>query len=452
MQVIVSKRVEVVGAPKPLLEAIVERLTIDNPRWLENEKMGRWNGETPRYLRFYERFGGDVVTVPRGFAGQLIALARRHRVNPQIIDRTRELEPVEFFFSGNLRGYQAQAIGDIRQKRFGTLSAATGSGKTVIALALIADRQQPSLVVVHTGELLLQWIARIETFLGISAADVGQISAGKKTIGAKITVALVQSLYKCADKVAPRIGFLVVDECHRTPSRTFTEAVSAFDSRYMLGLSATPWRRDKLSRLIFWYVGDVVHEIDKAALLKSGHVLRADVVIRETDFTPWHDASEQYSRMLSELTKDERRNALIVGDVARVACDNGGGVCLVLSDRKAHCETLREMLARRGIPAELLIGSLSKSKRERVVSNLNEGAVKVVCATGQLIGEGFDCKNLQTLFLATPIKFNGRLIQYLGRVLRPAPGKEKAVIYDYVDIHCGVLSTAAKARRAVYDS
>lgn len=82
---------------------------------------------------------------------------------------------------------------------------------------------------------------------------------------------------------------------------------------------------------------------------------------------------------------------------------------------------------------------------------LNAGRVKVLVATGQLIGEGFDCRELSTLFLATPIKFNGRLIQYLGRVLRPAPGKDKARVYDYLDIQVGVLENAARERERVYE-
>ena len=76
--------------------------------------------------------------------------------------------------------------------------------------------------------------------------------------------------------------------------------------------------------------------------------------------------------------------------------------------------------------------------------------MKVVIATGQLIGEGFDCRDLATLFLATPIRFSGRALQYLGRVLRPAPGKEMARGFDYVDIHVDILVKAAMARQKVY--
>ena len=123
---------------------------------------------------------------------------------------------------------------------FGVLAAPTGSGKTIMALALIARRQQPAMVVVHTRELMEQWISRIENFLGVAADQVGRIGGGKQIIGDKISVALVQSLYKVAHDVAPHVGHLVVDECHRAPPRTFTEAVSAFDCRYLTGPECYP--------------------------------------------------------------------------------------------------------------------------------------------------------------------------------------------------------------------
>jgi superfamily II DNA or RNA helicase len=445
--VIIDNELHLVGAEGQVIKAIRDRLTFTNPKWEENERQGFSNWNTPRELCFLEK-QDDVFTMPRGFARQLVGILQYHHVRYELKDRRRTLAPVDFDFRGQLHGFQSQAVEAVLSRDFGTLAAPTGSGKTVMALALIAQRRQQTLIVVHSKELQNQWVSEIGKFLGIPARKVGIIGGGKKRIGSKITVALVQSLYKCADEVAPFIGNLVVDECHRAPSRTFTEAVTAFDSKYMTGLSATPWRRDGLSRLIWWHLGDKVHEVDKAALVDAGHVLQAEVIWRETDFSPTYDPSEVYSRMLSELTEDPGRNALIADDVAGEA-KNGGGVILVLSDRKAHVETLSALLQVRGIGAAMLTGDLSNGERARVVEDLNSGRVKVLVATGQLIGEGFDAAALSTLFLTTPIKFNGRLLQYLGRVLRPAPGKDRAVVYDYVD-PVGVLENAARARGRVY--
>jgi superfamily II DNA or RNA helicase len=290
----------------------------------------------------------------------------------------------------------------------------------------------------------------VEDFLAIPAAEVGLIGAGKQHIGQAVTVALVQSLYKCAEEVSPHIGYLVVDECHRTPSRTFTEAVNRFDARYMLGLSATPWRRDKLSQLIFWHLGDIHHEIAKADLVETGDVLAAEVVVRETAFKPYFDPTTDYSRMLSELTLDDDRNRMIAGDIARELAERPG-VCLVLSDRKKHCETLQALLRyRHKVAAALLTGDVATARRQDILTRLAAGQVRVLIATGQLVGEGFDCPNLATLFLATPVRFSGRVLQYLGRVLRPAPGKTKARVFDYVDVEVAPLTAAARARQRVY--
>jgi superfamily II DNA or RNA helicase len=428
----------------------MEALELSNPKWVENERMGRWNRGVPRTLKFYDKVGADGLWIPRGYLRQLILLCRRMGVDHRIEDRRRSLPPVEFAFSGELRAFQAEAVEQMAARDFGTLSSPTGSGKTVMALGLVARRRQPTVVVVHTKDLAAQWVERIGAFLSIPAAECGMIAGGRARIGERITVALVQSLYKCAEEVSARTGFLVVDECHRCPSRTFTEAVTGFDSRYMLGLSATPYRRDNLSRLIFWHLGDVHHEVARDELVRSGAVLAADIVTRATAFRSYSDPLTEYSRMLSELTGDTERNLLIARDVAAEAA-GGGGISLVLSDRKAHCENLKTLLLHRfKTPSELMTGDLPPQERQAVVERLNAGAARVVIATGQLIGEGFDCPNLSSLFLATPIRFSGRVLQYLGRVLRPAPGKERARVFDYVDTEVETLAKAAEARRRVY--
>ncbi len=493
LTITIKENLQLKNVPPELMETLVEKLQFPNPKWLENDRMGRWNRGTPRVLKFYDKVGRTGLWIPRGYIRHLINLCGRQDIHFRIDDQRRRLKSVNFTFSGRLKPFQKVAVDKMLAKDFGTLSSATGSGKTVMALYIIAKRKQPALIIVHTKELAAQWVARIGTFLGIESGDVGFIGDGKKRIGEKITVALVQSLYKCADEAAENIGFLLVDECHRCPSRIFTEAVSCFDSQYMLGLSATPYRRDKLSKLIFWHLGDKHHEVDKSQLIESGDVLPARVVFRQTHFSTRYDPVNEYSKMLAELATDTERNIQIASDVAGEAARNPGiclilsdrkahcenlqalelatdterniqiasdvageaarnpGICLILSDRKAHCENLQALLRYRfKLPSELLTGDLATAARKKVLERINHGHVHVLIATGQLIGEGFDCKELTTLFLATPIKFSGRLLQYLGRVLRPAPGKKYARVYDYVDVKVDTLRKAASARKRVY--
>lgn len=450
LTITIKENLRLKNVPPELMEMLVEKLQFLNPKWLENERMGRWNRGTPRLLKFYDKVGRSGLWIPRGYIRHLINTCSRQGVKIRIDDQRRMVKPVSFSFKGRLKPFQEIAVDKMLAKDFGTLSSATGSGKTVMALYIISRRKQPALIIVHTKDLAAQWVERIESFLGIESETIGFIGSGKKVIGDKITVALVQSLYKCAEEVAEKIGFLLVDECHRCPSRTFTEAVSSFDSQFMLGLSATPYRRDKLSKLIFWHLGDKHHEVDKSQLIETGDILPAKVIFRETNFTTRYDPVSEYSKMLTELATDTQRNILIASDVVGEAAKNSG-ICLILSDRKVHCENLQALLRYRfKLESELLTGDLDIGDRQKVLERINRGQVQVIIATGQLIGEGFDCKDLTTLFLATPIKFSGRLLQYLGRVLRPATGKKYAVVFDYVDVRVETLLKAANARKRVY--
>lgn len=452
MKIVLQNNLRLTDIPPDIKTKLIDDLKFPNPKWLENERMGRWNRSTPRELKFFDKIRGGGLWIPRGYLRRLILLCRRQGFPYRIEDRRRLLPSVDFRFSGRLKPFQKDAVAAMLTKEFGTLCAPTGSGKTVMALKIIAARSQPVMIVVHTKDLAYQWIERIQEFLGMPAHTVGLIGDGKKNVGEEITVALVQSLYKCADEAARHIGFLVVDECHRCPSRTFTEAVGEFDSKYMLGLSATPWRRDKLTKLIFWHLGDMHHKVDQERLVKSGDILSAEVVFRETEFKPYYDPVKEYSKMLSELTSDDARNRLIAEDIAAEVRDNTG-ICLVLSDRKKHCETLQALLRfRHKISSHLLTGDVGIGERQAVLKQLGQGEVRVLLATGQLIGEGFDHRDLSLLFLATPIKFSGRVLQYLGRVLRPAPGKKKARVYDYVDVKVDVLKAGARARSKVFKS
>jgi len=453
LKITISNQLHLSAIPETLRSELIAKLQFPNPKWIENERMGRWNKGVPKTLKFYRRSGTDNMIVPRGLMRQLIMMSRSHNEPFTIVDRRRNAPDTSFEFNGALRPFQTQAVRAMLARDFGTLSAPTGSGKTIMALYMIAQRRQPTIIVVHSKELALQWMERIETFLSIPKGQIGFIGDGKKVIGDKITVALVQSLYKCAAEVAPHVGHLIVDECHRAPSRTFTEAVTVFDTRFMLGLSATPWRRDQLSKLIFWHLGDVHHDISAADLVASGQILSIEVVYRATTFVPFADPIGDYSRMLSELTQNDERNRLIAADVFHEAVtQERPGVCLVLSDRKLHCQVLQAILKHKyHVDSEVLTGDLNEEQRAGIIERLNQGGIKVLVATGQLIGEGFDCPRLSTLFFATPVRFNGRVLQYLGRVLRPSEGITQAKVYDYIDEEVAPLTAAARARQKVYE-
>ena len=267
-----------------------------------------------------------------------------------------------------------------------------------------------------------------------------------------------------------------------------TEVVAAFDCRYMLGLSATAFRReDGMTRLIHFAMGDRVHQVDGRMLAASGAVVRPELDQRPTEFS--YGFQGEYSRLLKALAEDRPRNQRIVEDIRQLLAPGHEGTVLVVSDRVGHCETLADLLAASGVQvavltgrtaaeertrivlvvsdrvahcqalaamlaeqaveAAVLTGQTPPESRGRIVEEVRAGRVPVLVATLQLIGEGFDCPGLSTLVLATPIKFEGRLLQVVGRIMRPAEGKRARVI-DYVDERIPVLCRSAATRRAVF--
>ena len=427
------------GASPATLEFLKKELTIDNPQYIDAVKYGRWVGKRLKpKLKFFT--GKKNLRFPRGFANEAVRLVRQLDGHaPIIIDKRSEQESVSFNFSGTLRPYQEEAVAHVVARQFGVLESGTGSGKTVMALDIIAQRAQPTLIVVHNKELLYQWHERIESFLGIQSGLVGD---GKFDVQ-DVTVAIVNTARNKIEQLHHHFGHLVVDECHRVPSSLFTDVVTKFDCLYMLGLSATAFRRDGLSRLINFYLGDLIHRVDTKSLEKVGAVLKPKLLIHETSF--YFKYRDNYQDLLKALTTDEPRNNQIADDI-KAECKRVSAGILVVSDRVAHCELLVAHLVQRGIDVRLLTGRTPTEERQQTVADVRAGKLQVLVSTLQLIGEGFDCPGLASLFLTTPIKFSGRLLQVVGRILRPAQGKV-ARVHDYVDGEVGVLTRSADIRR-----
>jgi len=441
----VAGQCHLAGISRDFLKALQDTLTIDNPKYQAAKKYGRWVGRNFKQQLFFYELDETGITFPRGFAAQAAALCRTYMGRgPHIEDLRRKLPEVNYTFQGELRQYQKEAVNAILRRHFGVLVAGTGSGKTVMALEVISKRRQPTLILVHSRELMYQWEERISQFLDIKAGLIGDAKFDLQPL----SVAIVNSARKRLDDLVPCFGHLVVDECHRVPATLFTEVVKKFDSFYMLGLSATAYRReDGLTRLIYLYMGDRSHQVDPRKLAESGAVLKPQFVQRATDFK--YVFRGNYQALMNSLTKNEARNQQITDDIATEVVESEGTI-LVVSDRVAHCQKLAQLLADKGLQASVLTGKKSAQERSAIVEALHRNEVKVLVSTLQLVGEGFDVAGLTTLFLTTPIKFTGRLRQVIGRILRPSSGKQPKVI-DYADEHVGVLKNSAKIRRQAYE-
>lgn len=420
------------------------RLTIDNPKYAAAKKYGRWIGKKLKpQLKYYDPVPGGL-RFPRGFSNQAVLLCRQLLGrDPKIVDNRRLLPEIDYQFVGALRPYQQEAMEAARGKSFGVIEAGTGSGKTVMALALIALRKQPTLVVVHTKELLYQWQERASQFLGSPPGLVGdsQFELGP------LTIAIVNSARNRVAELVPHFGHLIVDECHRVPASLFTDVVSSFDCHYLLGLSATAYRSDdEMTKLIYFFMGDRLHQVDQAQLKATGAILAPEVIRTVTSFD--YRYRGDYQALIKALVHHEGRNLQIIGDVDKIAKEQDSGTVLVVSDRVEHCRLFEEKLQLRGVKVKLLHGQLAPELRQEIVEAVQAGEVKVLVATLQLISEGFDCPGLSSLFLTTPISFEGRLLQVIGRIMRPANNKRPRV-FDYIDENVPALLRSARARSLV---
>jgi len=434
------------GATETQQAIIRQKLTIINPKYQAAKRYSRWVGKKLKPKLFFFRDSGKRLIFPRGFANQAVQLCRQVTGTlPAIIDHRRRLQEIDLYFNGTLRPYQQQAVDAVLKHSFGVLEAGTGSGKTVMALKVIAERKQPTLIIVHNKELLYQWRERIEQFLDIEA---GQAGDSKYDIQ-PVTVAIVNTARKHLDSLPSQFGQIIVDECHRVPASLFTDVVNSFDCYFMLGISATAFRReDGMTQIIYTYMGDRVHAVNPRVLAESGAVIRPEFIQKQTEFK--YGFQGDYAKLIKALAANDKRNSLIADDVAQIVNAGHKGTVLIVSDRVAHCEMLQRKLELQGIESVLLTGRVPSEERTRIVEEVQKGAIHVLISTLQLIGEGFDCPGLTTLVLSTPIKFEGRLLQVAGRIMRPSENK-KAQIIDYVDVHIPVLRRSAAARRQVFD-
>lgn len=428
---------------RDLEKTLKDQLTIDNPKYIAARRYGRWIGKKLKpKLYYYEQEPGGL-RFPRGFANQAIELCQDSGVEPEIVDERRRLADHQFSFQAKLRPYQDEAVQMICSRSFGVLEAGTGSGKTVMALAAIARRRQPAIVIVHTKELLYQWRDRIEEFMGIEAGLIGDSKFEVKPL----TVAIVNSARKRTEELAPQFGHLIVDECHRVPATLFTDVVSHFDSYFLLGLSATAFRSDEgMTKLIYYFMGDRIHSVDPMQLKVSGAVLKPKIRRRTTDFT--YGYRGDYQALITALTEHEGRNRQITGDILNYVRTDPDSTALVVSDRVSHCNVFVELLQKHQVSVALLTGQIAPEQRSQIVADVQNGKVQVLVATLQLISEGFDCSGLASLFLTTPITFEGRLVQVIGRILRPAANKVP-MVYDYVDDQVAALRRSSAARQKV---
>lgn len=465
MRLIIKNVIDVLDAPRELYVQCAKCLTTPNPLYLESLRFGRSVRGIPKHIISFEDIDGGI-SVPRGFLNRLVTIADDMKLTLSSENLLPPEKTIEVESNIVLRDYQEKFVQDIISLGSGIAVAPPGAGKTTMALEVVARHKLKTLWLTHTADLARQTTDRIKQFLSIGS--VGYIGGGKWELG-NITVALVQTLVRNdLSEIAKEYPLVIIDECHHQPSYTFSEVIKKFWAKYTVGLSATPYRKDGLEDIMYSSVGPQIAKVEKKCLIDSGFIIPAQIIQKPT-WTRVSDDIEDYQAIMKLVYADPHRVGVIVGDV--VAESSLGNICIVLTSTIDYGRRIVAAINELGFNAELVFSTeviiegtgrrkkvverhtMPKKKRIEIIKQFTDGKLDILVATFKLLAEGFDHKPLNRLFLASPIspKNQTLLEQTCGRIERCCPGKENAIVYDYVDDH-SLLGYQADKRVGIYEA
>ena len=422
--------------PQQLANRLIRLAAFQNPEFYRAQAMRMSVWDKPRVIGCAENYPQHIA-LPRGCFEASAEVLSDNGIRLDLNDERYTGEPIEVIFAGTLRLDQEAAVSAMLHHDTGVLCAPTAFGKTVTAAAMIARRGVNTLVLVHRTELLKQWQERLQSFLGVGTGLfgkdwVGVAGGGKSKPTSIIDIAVMQSLSRKGE-VKPLVenyGQVIVDECHHVGAASFDAILRRAKAKYVLGLTATPIRRDGQQPIIFMQCGPIRYKAGKPA--GAPHDL--EVVPRSRSACIDLPASSGIQEVFRHLVTDHARTEAIAAEI-KAAVDQGRKI-LVLTERTVHLEAIRSAL--NGVhPAPFVLhGRLSKKQRAALVAELDAlpaDAPRIVLATGKLVGEGFDHPPLDTLVLAMPVSWKGTLQQYAGRLHREHVDKSDVRIIDFVD-------------------
>ena len=330
------------GLPSQLLNKIKRLAAFQNPEFYKKQSMRFSTVLTPRVICCAEELQ-NYITIPRGCMKDLSELCSVNQISLNIQDKRVNGSEVQFSFQGGLTETQEKACKELLKHETSTFVAPPGIGKTVIGIKLIAARGVNTLVIVHRKPLLEQWRTRVATFLNIPIGSIGQIGGGKNKANNLIDVAMIQSLDKQGevDQRIRNYGQIIVDECHHVSAFSFERVMMEANARYIIGLTATPYRRDGHQPIFIMQCGPIRYKVTlrKDATDSS---LKYSLITKTTNFAyPWSDGDNIQS-LWQPLIMDENRNNMIFDDILNSVKEKRSPI--VLTERKEHLELLKQKL------------------------------------------------------------------------------------------------------------
>lgn len=424
----------------------------DNPEFYKNKRLGYSN-----YYNFSAVYlGKDVdgyIQVPRGLREKIMEECSKAGIMVDISDQREKGRPIRVRFNGDLRTGQDLAAEKMLTYSDGVLSAATAFGKTVVCSYLIAERKVNTLILLQSKDLLMQWVEELNKFLEIDEEPpeyetktgrkkkrdsvIGILHGGKNTLTGIVDVAMVGSMYGKGNfnQMLNSYGMVIMDECHHSASTTSMELLQKINAKYVYGVSATPKRGDNLDKIIYMMLGPLRHKFTALERAKEQGINHY-FVPRYTRVVETSDSKSDINKAYNLISTNDVRNEMIVNDV--IASVSLGRTPVILTRYKEHAKLLYDRLQNYADHVYLLYGGNSDKQNAEIRSKLKEATTEeslILIATGQKIGEGFDFPRLDVLMLASPVSFDGRLEQYIGRLNRDYNGKEAVYVYDYIDSH-----------------
>jgi superfamily II DNA or RNA helicase len=446
--------VEKNGLPPAMLNLLLRLAAFQNPEFYKAQAMRLSTYDKPRVIGCGQDFA-QYIAVPRGCLAETLALLDAHHIRAEIRDERYVGTPIAAEFRGQLRPTQEEAVAKIIGHDEGILCAPTAFGKTTVAAWLIARRKVNTLILVHRRQLLDQWQERLAMFLDLPSTSIGHVGGGKARRTGCVDVAVIQSLHQneAVNDLVAEYGQVIVDECHHISAFTFEQIMRAVKAKYVVGLTATPTRKDGHHPIIYMQCGAIRFSMS-ARTMTDAAPFDHRVTPRHTGFqVPLEMTDPTIQGVYSALVHDHARNDLIAADIVRAVqlerCP------LLLTGRTEHLQSFAEKLSGAAKHVFVLKGGMGKGQRRSMAEALAavpEDESRIILATGSYIGEGFDDARLDTLFLAMPISWKGTLQQYVGRLHRLHDHKRFVQVYDYVDKYVPMLARMYERRLKGYSA